>query len=157
MDKLYDHIPAAPVVKRHEELKRGDVAAALKSPVCAPGRGEYEWRVQSHASMGPACALADVKAGSCTVWTGSQKPHFVRGRCAKLLALPRTRSCNLDHGPRLPTAGTIAGDAALDAAIFRATGKRARTRHAHGRYGLGSEAPACVHRARERLSMPRAR
>ena len=39
---------------------------------------EYEWPFQSHACMGPACAVVEIKDGHVTCWTGSQKPHFVR-------------------------------------------------------------------------------
>ena len=31
--------------------------------------GEYEYPTQSHASMGPACAVADVRDGEATIWT----------------------------------------------------------------------------------------
>ena len=75
MAKLYDHVRAAPVTKRAEEVKRGDVASAF-AKASRIVEAEYEWPFQSHASMGPACALADAKADRCTVWTGSQKPHF---------------------------------------------------------------------------------
>src|SRR5262245_42526508 len=75
MDKLYDHIRAAKVVKRQDEVKRGDVEAALAKGAKIV-EAQYEWPLQSHASMGPACAVADVKGERCTVWTGSQKPHF---------------------------------------------------------------------------------
>jgi hypothetical protein len=49
---------------------------------------QYEWPLQSHASMGPACAVADVKGERCTVWTGSQKPHYVRSGVARLIGVP---------------------------------------------------------------------
>src|SRR5882672_671351 len=41
MDKLYDHIRAARVVKRQEEVTRGDVAAALKAPGVRLVEAEY--------------------------------------------------------------------------------------------------------------------
>ena len=37
--------------------------------------------------MGPACAVADVKDDSATLWTGSQKPYYVRTGCAQLTGL----------------------------------------------------------------------
>jgi hypothetical protein len=52
-----------------------------KSSPRSPGRvveAEYEWPFQSHASMGPVCAVADPRADGATLWTGSQKPHFAR-------------------------------------------------------------------------------
>src|SRR3989449_6444674 len=77
MAELYEHIRKAPVVKREDSAKKGDVDGVFKTaaPVV---EAEYEWPVQSHASMGPACAVADVRSEGATVWTGSQKPHFVQ-------------------------------------------------------------------------------
>jgi CO/xanthine dehydrogenase Mo-binding subunit len=152
MDKLYDHIRAAKVVKREDAVKRGDVAAAFaKAPKLV--EAQYEWPMQSHASMGPACALADVKQGRCTVWTGSQKPHFVQTGVARLLGLTPDKV----HAIWVSGPGSYgrndAGDAALDAAFLsRATGKPVRVQ------GMRSDGtawdpkgPACVHRARAAL------
>src|SRR5260221_14573359 len=66
MAKLYDHIRAARVVKREEQVKRGDVAAAPKAPGVRGIEAEDEGPWQAHASTGPACAVADVKADRCT-------------------------------------------------------------------------------------------
>jgi CO/xanthine dehydrogenase Mo-binding subunit len=51
-------------------------------------QADYEVPFHSHASMGPACAVADVHDGQATVWVASQKPHALRGAIAELLALP---------------------------------------------------------------------
>src|SRR5712692_3618474 len=83
MAELYDHIRKAPVVKREDPVKKGDVEGVFKSAARIV-EAEYEWPFQSHASMGPACAVADVRAEGVTVWTGSQKPHFVQTGVARL-------------------------------------------------------------------------
>jgi CO/xanthine dehydrogenase Mo-binding subunit len=150
MDKLHDHIRAARVVKRQEEVKRGDVAAALKSPGVRLIEAEYEWPFQSHASMGPGCALADVKADRCTVWTGSQKPHFVRDGVAKLLGMPQDKVRAIWVAGPGSYGRNDAGDAALDAAFLSsATGKPVRVQgmRADGT-AWDPKSPACVHRAR---------
>src|SRR5271155_936275 len=60
---LYDHIRNAPVRKRAVEGKQaGDVDAAFKTAARVI-EAEYEWPFQSHASMGPACALVEIKDG----------------------------------------------------------------------------------------------
>ena len=153
MDKLHDHIRAARVVKREEPVKRGDVDAALKMAAVRIVEAEYEWPFQSHASMGPACAIADVKAQSCTIWTGSQKPHYTRDGVAKLLGLPADKV----RGIWVPGPGSYgrndAGDAAIDAAfISRAVGKPVRVQgmRADGT-AWDPKAPASVHRARAAL------
>jgi nicotinate dehydrogenase subunit B len=153
MDTLYEHIRAAKPVKREEPVKKGDVETALKAPGVRIVEAEYEWPFQSHASMGPGCALADVKADRCTVWTGSQKPHFTRDGVAKLLDLSPEKV----HAIWVPGPGSYgrndAGDAALDAAFLsRAVGKPVRVQgmRADGT-AWDPKGPAAVHRARAAL------
>ena len=50
----------------------------------------YEWPFQAHATMGPGCAVADVRAdGVTTVWTGAQKPHALQQGLAQMLRVSR--------------------------------------------------------------------
>ena len=42
------------------------------------------WPNQSHGSLGPSCAIADVREGGATVWSSSQGPHALRQNVAKL-------------------------------------------------------------------------
>src|SRR5438105_4324153 len=83
-DKLFDHIRAAPVVARSsdrsvqavgasQERENGDVAAAFKRAAFVL-EGEYEYPTMSHASMGPACAVANVREEKATVYTSTKKP-----------------------------------------------------------------------------------
>ena len=79
---LYDHIRNAPVRKRQEEGKAaGNVEDAFKNAARVI-EAEYEWPYQSHASMGPACSLVEIKDGHVTCWSGTQKSHFVRAGIA---------------------------------------------------------------------------
>ena len=153
MDGLHEYIRAAKPVKREEPLKHGDVEAALKAAGARVIEAEYEWPFQSHASMGPACALADVKADRCTLWTGSQKPHFTRDGVAKLLEMPPEKV----RAIWVPGPGSYgrndSGDAALDAAFLsRAVGKPVRVQgmRADGT-AWDPKGPAAVHRARAAL------
>jgi nicotinate dehydrogenase subunit B len=152
MAKLYDHIREAKVVKREEPVRRGDVASAFAKGTKLV-EAQYEWPFQSHASMGPACAVADVRGDACTVWTGSQKPHFVRDGVAKLLGLPQDKVRAIWVTGPGSYGRNDAGDAALDAAfISRALGKPVRVQgmRADGT-AWDPKAPACVHRARAAL------
>src|SRR5262249_48861271 len=56
----------------HDEhpVKRGDSGPALAG-AAKHFSASYYTPYQSHASMGPSCAVADVKPDSITVWTGS--------------------------------------------------------------------------------------
>ena len=151
-DKLYDHIRSAPVVKREEPVKRGDVGAAF-ARAARVVEAQYEWPMQSHASMGPACALADVKGERCTVWTGSQKPHYVQYGVAKLLGVaPGNVRAIWVTGPG-SYGRNDAGDAALDAAFLsKATGRPVRVQGARmDGTAWDPKGPACVHRARAAL------
>ena len=148
MTKLYDHIRAAKVVKREEPVKRGSFTSAAKLV-----EAEYEWPFQSHASMGPACAVVDARADRCTVWTGSQKPHFTRDGVAKLLGLPPEKV----HAIWVPGPGSYgrndAGDAAMDAAFL--SKRLQQPVRVQGMRMDGTawdpKAPACVLRGRAAL------
>src|SRR5256886_9397079 len=100
MAEIYDHIRKAPVVKREDAVKKGDLEGAFKTAAKVV-EAEYEWPFQSHASMGPGCSVADVRADGVTVWTGSQKPHFVQTGGARLLRGPPEKGrANCVAGPR---------------------------------------------------------
>ena len=73
--------------KREVEKQNGNVDEAFKTAAKVI-EAEYEWPFQSHASMGPACALVEIKDGKVTCWTGTQKPHFVQHGVAATLGLP---------------------------------------------------------------------
>jgi CO/xanthine dehydrogenase Mo-binding subunit len=152
MAQLYDHVRAAKVTKRAEEVKRGDVTAAF-AKAARIVEAQYEWPFQSHASMGPACAVVDAKADQCTVWTGSQKPHFVRDGVAKLLGLPQDKV----HAIWVAGPGSYgrndAGDAAMDAAFLsKKVGKPVRVQGMRmDGTAWDPKAPACVLRGRAAL------
>src|SRR2546430_54687 len=126
MASLYDHIRQAKATGAQVPIKKGDVDDALKT-ASRVVEAEYEWPFQSHASMGPACAVADVRADRATLWTGTQKPHFARDGIAKLVGLPPEKV----HAIWVPGSGSYgrndAGDAAHDAALLsKLTGKPVR-------------------------------
>jgi nicotinate dehydrogenase subunit B len=152
MDALHDHIRKAPVVKREEPVKKGDVAAAFRTAARVV-EAEYEWPFQSHASMGPGCAVADVRADGVTVWSGSQKPHFVQLGVAKLLGLPPEKVHVLwIYGPG-SYGRNDAGDTALDAAMLSKLAGRPVRVQGMRNDGIAwdPKGPACVHRARAAL------
>src|ERR1700676_2241625 len=85
---LYKHMRAATPKASKETLNRGDAAGALAN---APRKLEasYECPFQSHATMGPGCAVADVHTdGVTTVWSGGQKPHDLQKGFSQLLRVP---------------------------------------------------------------------
>ncbi len=48
----------------------------------------YDWPFQAHGSIGPSAAVADVRAGGVTVWSGTQGVFPLRGALAQLLGVP---------------------------------------------------------------------
>jgi nicotinate dehydrogenase subunit B len=149
---LHQHIRNAPVLKRDDATKKGDIDAAFKSAARVV-QAEYEWPLQSHASMGPACAVADVGDGEATIWTGSQKPHSTRDGVAKLLGSPQDKV----RGVWVMGPGSYgrndAGDAAMDAAyLSKRVGKPVRVQGMRvDGTAWDPKGAACVHRARAAL------
>jgi len=85
---LYAYMRSAKVKASKETAKRGDAVAAL-SNAAKKLEASYEFPFQSHATMGPGCAVADVHAdGITTVWSGAQKPHDLQKGFAELLQVP---------------------------------------------------------------------
>ena len=87
----------------------------------------YFWPMQSHGSIGPSCAVADVRADAATIWTASQGTHGNRNTFARFLGLPRekVRLIYLDGSGCYGMNGHE--DAAADAAILsQAVGRPVR-------------------------------
>ena len=121
-----DWMRAGPFEADETLMKRGDAVAALA------GAGKrfsasYYWPLQSHASMGPSCAVADLREGRAMVWSASQATHRLRLTLARLMELPpgAVRVVYLDGAGCYGMNGH--DDAAADAALLsRATGKPVR-------------------------------
>ena len=147
---LYDHIRKAPARKRVDEGKQvGNVDEAFRTAARVV-EFEYEWPFQSHACMGPACAVVEIKDGNVTCWTGSQKPHFVQNGIALSLGIPveKVRSIWV-VGPG-SYGRSDADDGAMDAAILaNAVGKPVRVQYTRDQAtGWDPKGPASIHRAR---------
>ena len=87
----------------------------------------YFWPMQSHASLGPSCAVADVGADRATIWTASQGTHGNRKTFARFLGLPpeKVRLIYVEGSGCYGMNGHE--DAAADAAIIsRAVGRPVR-------------------------------
>jgi len=107
------------VNKGSPAAQRPDGAKALNAT--------YYWPMQSHGSIGPSCAVADVSSDSATVWTASQGTHGNQTTFAKFLGLPKekVRMIYLEGSGCYGMNGHE--DAAADAAILsRAIGRPVR-------------------------------
>ena len=87
---MFATLRQGPFVRDEAIVNKGDAGASF-------GRGgrlvkaSYNWPMQSHASMGPSCAVADVTPDRATVWTASQATHRLRGTLARLFGMPRDK------------------------------------------------------------------
>jgi len=152
---LYDHIRRAPVRKREvDKNETGNVNEAFATPARVI-EAEYEWPFQSHACMGPACAVVEIKDGKVTCWTGSQKPHFVRNGIAGTLGIPAENV----HVIWVVGPGSYgrsdADDGAMDAAVLaKAVGKPVRVQYTRAQAtGWDPKGPASIHRARAAIDI----
>ncbi|HTP45729.1 MAG TPA: molybdopterin cofactor-binding domain-containing protein [Casimicrobiaceae bacterium] len=83
-----DWMRAGPFEGEEFLVRKGDTRQTLDAATKRLA-AEYYWPMQSHASMGPSCAVADVRDGKATVWSASQATHKFRETCARMLGLPR--------------------------------------------------------------------
>lgn len=148
---LYDHIRAAPVVKRAVP-QPGDVGPALAGAAKVL-TAEYRWPFHSHSSMGPACAVADVRADGFTLWTGSQKPHNARDGVAAILGMPPEQGRAIWHAGPGSYGRNDAGDAAIDAALLsREVGRPVRVQYMRDDgHAWDPKSPASIHTLRAGL------
>jgi nicotinate dehydrogenase subunit B len=151
---IYDHIRKATVRKREVATNQGNVDEALAGGARVI-EAEYEWPFQSHASMGPACALVEIKDGQVTCWSGSQKTHFVRDGIAAILELSPDQVRTIWVTGPGSYGRNDAGDAAMDAAVLaRAVGRPVRVQYMREQgTGWDPKGPASIHRARAALDV----
>jgi nicotinate dehydrogenase subunit B len=142
-DGLEQFIREGAIVRHEDLVKRGDPASTL-STSAKQFSATYEWPLQSHASLGPSCAVADVRSDGATVWTSTQGTYGLRANLAKIFSIPedKLRVIYLDG------AGSYGGngndDAAADAVLLsRAVGKPVRVQWMrHDEHGWDPKGPA---------------
>jgi len=87
MRNLDSHVRESALDRDQVVVSKGDPAAAL-SAAAKRISATYTWPFQSHASLGPSCAVADVRVDGTTVWSSSQQQHSLRRYFAKLFGIP---------------------------------------------------------------------
>jgi CO/xanthine dehydrogenase Mo-binding subunit len=149
---LYEVIRNAKPMKRTVTADKGDIDGAFANAAKVI-EAEYEWPYQSHASMGPACAVADVRDDGVTVWTASQKPHYSAGGVAAILGIPLEKVHAIWAWGPGSYGRNDAGDAVVEAAVLsKAVGKPVRLQGMRNEgSGWNPKAPASVHTARAAL------
>lgn len=157
-ESLFDYMRQAPVVRRSSDP--GNTGANAERVVGSVNdgfsqavrifEGEYEYPTQSHASMGPACAVADVRDGEATVWTSTQKPHDCAAGIAELLELPPEKVRAIWMFGTGGYARDGQGDATADAALLsKHLGRPVRVQYMrHEALAWDPKGTACINRSR---------
>jgi nicotinate dehydrogenase subunit B len=84
--QLWEHVRSTKIVKDDVTSEIGNSGDAIAK---APKRlaATYDFAIHSHASLGPSCAVADLKDGKLICWSASQATHNLRKQLAQMLSL----------------------------------------------------------------------
>src|SRR5438093_7739250 len=87
---LHQSVRGSKPVKTDVVLNSGNVDSALAGAAKVL-EATYTYPVQLHAMLGPSCAVADVRDGRATIWSGSQWIPADRRNLAEMLGIPLER------------------------------------------------------------------
>jgi CO/xanthine dehydrogenase Mo-binding subunit len=90
-DGLERHIRESAVDHDETVVSRGGEPSTAIVSATKQFFATYSWPCQSHASLGPSCALADVRDDGATVWTASQGTYGQRAQLAKVFGMPEEK------------------------------------------------------------------
>jgi len=117
---------AGPFESDETLVNKGDAGSALAAAAKRLS-AEFYWPMQTHGSIGPSCAIADVRDGKATIYSASQATHRFQDTVARMLGLPKAavRVVYLDGAGCYGMNGH--DDAAADAALLsKAVGRPVR-------------------------------
>lgn len=86
--KIFEHWRQLPIAKTEITQNVGNIDAALAGGAKRI-KATYNFAVQTHASSGPSCAVADFRDGKMTLWSASQSTHSMQDEIATLTKLPK--------------------------------------------------------------------
>jgi CO/xanthine dehydrogenase Mo-binding subunit len=86
-DTFFDFLRRQPS-RDQVALDSSDVDAALGRAGDRAIRARYTYPYQMHGSVGPSCAVADVRGDGVTVWSPTQSVYPTRSCIARLLGIP---------------------------------------------------------------------
>ncbi len=86
---LWEHVRATKVSKDDVTSNVGNAEPALEQ-AAKRLRATYNFAIHTHGSIGPSCAVAEIKEGRLTCWSSSQGTHDLRQQLAAMLSMPDT-------------------------------------------------------------------
>jgi CO/xanthine dehydrogenase Mo-binding subunit len=125
-NELWSYVRATKIAKDEVTSNVGNTAGALEQ-ASRRMKATYDFAMQTHGSIGPSAAVAEIKDGKLTCWTASQATHALRKQLAQMLSMSEENvRCVYVEG-----AGCYGRngheDAAADAALMaRAVGRPVR-------------------------------
>jgi CO/xanthine dehydrogenase Mo-binding subunit len=87
MDEVWETVRKTSAGHNISVASRGSAAMAFRY-AGRTMKATYKTPFQMHGSIGPSCAVADVKGDRATFWSGTQMPHETRRDMARLLRIP---------------------------------------------------------------------
>jgi CO/xanthine dehydrogenase Mo-binding subunit len=125
--RMFEHWRKSPVAKEDVTQNVGNVQTAFEDAGLKRIKASYDFAVQTHATIGPSCAVADFNGGKLKLWTSSQATHSMQHELSVITGLPSDRI----HLVFIEGAGCYGRngteDAAADAAVVSmAVGKPVR-------------------------------
>jgi nicotinate dehydrogenase subunit B len=85
--QLYEHVRATKINKDDVTSNIGNVQEALTRSAKTL-KATYDFAIHTHGSIGPSCAVAEIKEGQLTCWTASQATHNLKKQLAAMMNLP---------------------------------------------------------------------
>ena len=140
---LYQAVRASKPVRTDVPTNTGNVDAAL-ARAAKVLNATYTYPIQLHGMLGPSCAVADVRDGRATIWSGSQWIQGDRRNLANMLGIPLENV----HSIWVEASGSYGrlgcDDAAADAALLsQAVGRPVRVQWMrHDEHGWEPMSPA---------------
>jgi len=125
-EHLWDYVRATKVTKDDVTSSVGDAEAAFPNAAKTLS-ASYDFAIHTHGSIGPSCAVAEIKDGQLTCWSASQMTHALRKQLAAMtgMAPEAVRCIYLEGSGCYGRNGheDAAGDAVL---VARAVGRPVR-------------------------------
>ncbi len=124
--KLWEHVHNTKINKDDVTSNVGNTEQAL-GQVTKKLSATYNFAIHTHGSIGPSCAVAEIKDDKLTCWSSSQGTHDLRTQLAAMFSMPETsvRAIYVEGSGCYGRNGHE--DAAADAALLaRAVGRPVR-------------------------------
>ena len=85
--KLWDYVRSTKVTKVEDLQKIGNSTEVLQQAGVKKISATYDFAIHTHGSIGPSCAIAELKDGKLTCWTASQATHLLQRQLAAMMKM----------------------------------------------------------------------